>query len=73
MEHDHDEEYVEEDVAKIMLEHLHSLGYDAELVQDLEGPYYSDYFSSASRIVESVCCIKIKGMEFDCMQILVRG
>ncbi|RMF30697.1 MAG: hypothetical protein D6752_03580 [Candidatus Nitrosothermus koennekii] len=68
-----EQEYIESDIVKIMLEHLHELGYDAELIPDLKGPYYSYYFSGSQRIVDSICCIKIKGMEFDCMQILARG
>lgn len=74
LEHgEEEEEYIETDISKIMLEHLRSLGYDAELVEDVKGPYYSYYFSGTQRMVESVCCIKIKGMNFDCMQILIRG
>lgn len=56
-----------------MIDNLHELGYKAEKIEDIGGPYYSYYFSGASRIVESVCCIKIEGLEFDCMQILIRG
>lgn len=67
-----EEEYIETDVVKIMLEHLQELGYDAEIIEDLKGPYYSYYFGP-QRIVDSVCCIKIKGMEFDCIQVLTRG
>ena len=67
------EEYIESDVTKIMLEHLHQLGYEAEFIEDIKGPYYSYHFSGSPKVVDSICCIKIKGAEFDCMQILTRG
>ena len=67
------EEYIETDIVKIMLEHLRELGYETELTNDIKGPYYSYYFSGSQRVVDSICCIKIKGAEFDCMQIVTRG
>ncbi|MEM2855699.1 MAG: hypothetical protein QW416_01165 [Candidatus Nitrosocaldaceae archaeon] len=75
MEHEEhlEEDFIENDITKIMIDNLHELGYKAEKIEDIDGPYYSYYFSGASRIAESVCCIKIEGLEFDCMQILIRG
>lgn len=71
--HHEEEEYIEGDIAEIMRYHLESLGYKVDRLEDLPPPYYSYYFSGASRIVNSVCCIKIKDLEFDCVQILTRG
>ncbi len=79
-EHEHkgegEEEYLESDIRIILLNHLRRLGLDAYIVSDKEveeGSYYSYYFASSPRVVTSVCCIKVNGMNFDCINLLVRG
>ncbi len=70
------EEYLESDVRVILLTHLRGLGLDAYISSDREveeGPYYSYYFTSMPRIVTNVCCIKVSGMNFDCINLLTRG
>ncbi len=71
-----EEEYLESDIRIILLNHLRRLGLDAYVVSDREieeGPYYSYYFTSIPRVVTNVCCIKVNGMNFDCINLLVRG
>lgn len=71
-----EKEYLESDIRIILLNHLRRLGLDAYIVSDKEveeGSYYSYYFTSSPRVVTSVCCIKVNGMNFDCINLLVRG
>ncbi|MFN4336573.1 MAG: hypothetical protein ACK4FV_03190 [Candidatus Nitrosocaldus sp.] len=71
-----DEEYLESDIRMMLLTHLRRLGLDAYITSDREveeGPYYSYYFTSIPRIVTSVCCIKVNGMNFDCINLVTRG
>ncbi len=75
-EKEEEEEYLESDMRMILLTHLRRLGLDAYIASDREveeGPYYSYYFTSIPRIVTSVCCIKVNGMNFDCINLLARG
>ncbi|MEM4145957.1 MAG: hypothetical protein QXI69_07880, partial [Candidatus Nitrosocaldus sp.] len=70
------EEYLESDIRIILLNHLRRLGLDAYVVSDREveeGQHYSYYFTSIPRVVTNVCCIKVNGMNFDCINLLVRG
>ncbi|MCS7140561.1 MAG: hypothetical protein NZ888_00050 [Candidatus Nitrosocaldus sp.] len=69
-------EYLESDIRMLLLNRLRELGLDAYMASDREveeGPYYSYYFTSMPRMVTSVCCIKVNGMNFDCINLLVRG
>lgn len=78
-EHGHgsdEDEYLQSDIRAVLLDHLRRLGLDAYIASDRdveEGPYYSYYFTSMPRIVTSVCCIKVNNMNFDCINLLVRG
>ncbi len=67
-EEHHDNDYLENDIGKRFLKHLHELGYEAEIIKDSEID-----LSNLNRLTECVSSIKIKGMEFDLIQILTRG
>lgn len=72
-----EEEYLETDVRKIVLEHLQSLGVGAELLEpgksDVEKPpFYSFYFAGTARMVDSEGCIEVKNRNFRYVHIVRR-
>ncbi len=73
-----EEEYLETDVRKILLEHLRHLGFDAELIDrgkaEVEKPpYYSFHRSGTPLMVDTEGCIKVKGRNFDHIHLVRRG
>lgn len=73
-----DEEYLETDIRKIVLNNLKNLGVDADFDSgklDIEKPpYYSGIFAgSIFRMVDNVGTIRVKGQNFDYVHIVRRG
>lgn len=75
---ENEEEYLETDVRKILLEHLKSLGMDAEIVEQgktevEKPPYYSFHLSATPIMVDNMGCIKVNGKNFDYVHVIRRG
>jgi len=76
---EHEEEYLETDVRRIILDNLKHLRVEAEFVEPtiLNGKkprYYSGFFSgTVLDPANSIALLKVKGRNFDYIQIVRRG
>ncbi|MEM2760000.1 MAG: hypothetical protein QXU32_04260 [Nitrososphaerales archaeon] len=74
---EYEEEYIETDIRKIIIQNLKQLGLDAHFVEKSEverPPYYSGFFAgSIFRMVDSMGTVAIKGQNFDYIHVVRRG